>query len=65
MTEVAFGKRTKESSVYYSSNLAFDRNFDTFSCTQFEKMPYLEVDLGKEYKIKRVEVFNRKDCCGK
>ncbi|VDI63106.1 Hypothetical predicted protein [Mytilus galloprovincialis] len=49
LREVAFGKRTKESSVFYSSNLAFDGNFDTISSTQFEEMPYLEVDLGKEY----------------
>ncbi|XP_071123191.1 fucolectin-6-like [Mytilus edulis] len=64
-SEVAYGKRTKQSSDYYFyASAAVDGNLDTYSHTGLNTAPYWEVDLGKEYKIERIEIFNRKGCCG-
>ncbi|XP_052066546.1 uncharacterized protein LOC127706136 [Mytilus californianus] len=71
LSEVAYRKQTKQSSDYlfYASasaraSAAVDGNFNTYSHTGLDVSPYLEVDLGKEYKIFRIEIFNRKSCCG-
>lgn len=65
LREVAFGKRTKQSSDDYRwPSVAVDGNLNSFSRTQVEHSPYWEVDLGRDYLIKRIDIFNRKDCCG-
>lgn len=64
-SEVAYGKRTKQSSDYYFyASAAVDGNLDTSTHTGLDTAPYWEVDLGKEYNIERIEIFNRKGCCG-
>ena len=37
------------------------------SCTHTDMQtnPYWRVDLGAEYSIGRVKIYNRGDCCGK
>ncbi|XP_063441798.1 fucolectin-1-like [Mytilus trossulus] len=32
--------------------------------TNEEKNPFWWVNLGREYLVERVEIWNRKDCCG-
>lgn len=71
LREVAYGKKSYQSSTFvengtpYSSNLAVDGNMDTFMHTHSENYPHWEVDLGKNYQIKRVEIYTRRNCCGK
>lgn len=70
LKEVAYGKKSYQSSTYnhgnpYSSHLAVDGNIHTMIHTYTENSPYWEVDLGRIYRIKRVEIYNRRDCCGK
>ncbi|CAC5374581.1 unnamed protein product [Mytilus coruscus] len=65
LSEVAYGKQTKQSSDYqFYASAAVDGNLNTYSHTGLDASPYWEVDLGKEYKIFRIEIFNRKSCCG-
>ncbi|CAC5416550.1 unnamed protein product [Mytilus coruscus] len=65
LSEVAYGKQTKQSSGYlFYASAAVDGNFNTCSHTGLDASPYWGVDLGKEYKIFRTENFNRKSCCG-
>ncbi|XP_052066544.1 uncharacterized protein LOC127706135 isoform X2 [Mytilus californianus] len=66
LREIAYGKQTRQSSDYgkaYAS-ASVDGNLDTASHTELDESPYLEVDLGNEFQIKRIDIFNRKDCCG-
>lgn len=71
LREVAYGKKSYQSSTFvdngtpYSSNLAVDGNMDTFMHTHSDNYPHWEVDLGKNYQIKRVEIYTRRNCCGK
>ncbi|XP_071121509.1 fucolectin-1-like isoform X2 [Mytilus edulis] len=67
--EVARGKISKQSTQYspstqYISGNANDGNFNTISATKDEPLPFWEVDLGHEFKIKQIEIFVRRDCCG-
>ncbi|CAC5374580.1 unnamed protein product [Mytilus coruscus] len=66
MREIAYGKQTRQSSDHKNdyASASVDRNLDTFSHTNFDESPYLEVDLGNEFQIKRIDIFNRKHCCG-
>ncbi|VDH95422.1 Hypothetical predicted protein [Mytilus galloprovincialis] len=69
LKEVAYGKRSYQSSTYIhghpsSSHLAVNGNIHTMIHTTTENSPYWEVDLGRIYRIKRVEIYNRRDCCG-
>ncbi|XP_071152012.1 fucolectin-like, partial [Mytilus edulis] len=70
LREVAYGKKSYQSSTFvdngtpYSSNLAVDGNMDTFMHTHSDNYPHWEVDLGKNYQIKRVEIYTRRNCCG-
>ncbi|VDI33594.1 Hypothetical predicted protein [Mytilus galloprovincialis] len=70
LREVAYGKNSYQSStsktdgIPHSSNRAVDGNMKTIIHTHFDNSPYWEVDLGKNYQIKRVEIYNRRDCCG-
>lgn len=65
MKEVAHGKISKQSTqhhIYISGN-ANDGNVYTFSHTT-GGMSFWEVDLGRDFKIKQIEIFVRQDCCG-
>ncbi|CAG2234593.1 unnamed protein product [Mytilus edulis] len=66
MHEVAEGKRSTQSSQHaiFKPSYANDGNLNTFSLTTAEQSPYWEVDLGRNYKIRRIEIFVRRDCCG-
>ncbi|CAC5415950.1 unnamed protein product [Mytilus coruscus] len=72
---VALDKETRQSSLSASgySHLANDGNKDQmllkngrFVCTQSQSdQPYYwwAVDLGKEYDVENINIFNRLDCC--
>jgi hypothetical protein len=70
---IALGKSTRQSSYYYmggASNLAVDGNINplfaggSVTHTNPEKSPWWEVDLGAEYDIDEIVVWNRlDDCC--
>lgn len=65
--EVAKGKTAKQSSSnknYFPAGSAVDGDLGTISHTLHEYNPYWWVDLGRMYRVKRIEVYNRKDCCG-
>ncbi|CAC5416566.1 unnamed protein product [Mytilus coruscus] len=64
LREVAHGKPAEQSSVYggvYSAPRAVDGNLNTIMHTNIEQSPYWMVDLGKNYQIKRIEIFNVND----
>lgn len=69
LQEVAKGKASRQSLQYlhFRSGYANDGNLNTFSITHTngDLSPYWEVDLGHDFKIRQVEIFVRKDCCGK
>ena len=62
--KVVFGSRGYETK-HGPENL-FDGNYDTFyhSAKKFrrEQVNYVKMDLGKEYTIDSVKIFNRKSC---
>lgn len=66
--EVAFNRQTGQSSDFpgyeQSSALAVDGDMATFSCTREDNPPYWYVDLGGQYQVHRIEIYNRQDCCG-
>ena len=66
-TNVARGKKVTGSTLYSGSfphsNLV-DGNVNNFAHTHNNNNEWFEIDLGKEYEVDRVEVVNRKDCCG-
>ena len=72
-TNIAFEKRTKQSSQEHSrhSEFAVDGDFSTnvhtANCahTEFENQPWWVVDLGRIYTVTQVVVYGRTDCCGK
>ena len=71
IADVALYKNASQSSTLgYTAHYAVDGNKNTDitqnSCshTLNEQSPWWEVDLGKAYDIKRVEITNRGDCCG-
>lgn len=49
---------------YYGPKKANDGNLNTFNHTLDELNPWVEIDLGKTYDISKIEIVNRKDCCG-
>ncbi|VDI19408.1 Hypothetical predicted protein [Mytilus galloprovincialis] len=61
LREVANGKPAEQSSVQgeLSASRAVDGSVNTFMHTLKEQSPYWIVDLGKNYQIKRIEIFNR------
>ncbi|XP_063400106.1 fucolectin-6-like [Mytilus trossulus] len=67
LREVAEGKASRQSSqyVHLRPGYANDGNLNTFSMTDLygDLSPYWEVDLGRDFKIRQVEIFVRKDCC--
>ena len=70
LQEVAAGKKSRQSTQHaiHISGYANDGNLNTFSHTKDtkdDKSLYWEVDLGHYFKIRQVEIFVRKDCCGK
>lgn len=67
LQEVAEGKASTQSSKHghHGAGHANDGNISTFSHTTDEQSPYWEVDLGRDYKIRQIEIFARRDCCGK
>ncbi|XP_063399361.1 fucolectin-6-like [Mytilus trossulus] len=68
LQEVAKGKASRQSlqDLHFRSGYAYDGNLNTFSITHTndDLSPYWEVDLGHDFKIRQVEIFVRKDCCG-
>ncbi|XP_052066550.1 fucolectin-1-like [Mytilus californianus] len=66
LQEVAEGKTSTQSSQHtiYKPGNANDGILNTFSHTTGEQSPYWEVDLGRVYKIKQIEIFVRRYCCG-
>ncbi|CAC5411753.1 unnamed protein product [Mytilus coruscus] len=64
--EVAYRKVSRQSTqhAHHISGHAIDGNLNTMSHTLGEDYPFWEVDLGSEFKIKQIEIFVRKDCCG-
>ena len=44
-----------------------NQDFKGQTCTHTRRQtnPWWSVDLGAEYNIGRVRIYNRRDCCGK
>ncbi|CAC5416542.1 unnamed protein product [Mytilus coruscus] len=66
LQEVAEGKASTQSSQHghHEAVHANDGNISTFSHTTTEQSPYWMVDLGRDYNIRQIEIFARRDCCG-
>jgi hypothetical protein len=70
---VALGRTTvAQSSLLYGNNnyeafKAVDGRKDTFSSTDYDKNTnpnaWWQVDLGREYSIAEIKIWNRVDCC--
>lgn len=62
---VSQGKPTKQSTQYrgYVASAATDGRDNTFNHTEAEKHPYIRVDLLGAFKITKIAVYNRIDCC--
>ncbi len=69
-SNLSVGKSTSQSTTLSPSGLAVDGNTDgdisSESVTQTlgESSPWWQVDLGAVKTIRRVDLFNRTDCCG-
>ncbi|XP_052066666.1 fucolectin-6-like [Mytilus californianus] len=63
LREVAYGKPSEQSSVHsgLSASKAVDGSVNTYMHTNIEQSPYWMVDLGKNYQIKWIEIFNRNE----
>ncbi|XP_063402147.1 uncharacterized protein LOC134686408 [Mytilus trossulus] len=68
LLEVAKGKVAMQSSLYggkqYPASLALDGNTYTFSHTNCERNSSWWVDLGRLFRVVRIEVYSRIQCCG-
>ena len=69
LVDVALRKSTSQSSTFsndqtYGSTRANDGHINTFTATNKQSFPYWWVDLGDSYEIERIEIVNRRDCCG-
>lgn len=66
--DLAGGKPFTASSAYDSFATAGRTNepvaFDLFAHTVEEEHPWIQIDLGKSERVKKVLVKNRTDCCG-
>tara|TARA_R100000306_G_scaffold889_2_gene2386 strand:+ start:37315 stop:39309 length:1995 start_codon:yes stop_codon:yes gene_type:complete len=70
-TNLALGKSTRQSSVDFFSPSSKANDGDTegnwnlgsVMHTKNESKPFWEVDLGKNFLVNEVKVFNRTDCC--
>lgn len=66
--DLAAGKTFTASSAYDSFATAGRANepvaFDLFAHTLEEEHPWIQLDLGKSERVKKVLVKNRADCCG-
>jgi hypothetical protein len=65
---VAKGKATSQSSTLnsnYPSSNAVDGNFQSFTHTgpQQGAGQWWQVDLGNNYEINQIQIYNRRDCC--
>src|SRR6185369_12942796 len=68
-TNVAAGKPATQSSTFTSAALAVDGNTNgdfaagSVTHTHSDPAPWWEVDLGAQYAVSQVKLFNRTDCC--
>ncbi|XP_062595638.1 fucolectin-like [Saccostrea cucullata] len=65
LKNVAYGKFARQSSTYHHIPASYAVNgvFTDFTHTKLEKNPWIRIDLGRNYTVHEVEVFNRRDCC--
>ena len=65
LTDFARGKAVSMSSQYgeFVGQRLVDGNPLTFMHTNSEFKPWVEVNLGREYAVARLEIDNRLDCC--
>ncbi|CAG2196655.1 unnamed protein product [Mytilus edulis] len=64
LKEVAHNKPSEQSSVYsarHSASRAVDGHVKSFIHTNIEQSPYWIVDLGKNYQIQQIKIFNKND----
>ncbi|XP_061187518.1 fucolectin-6-like [Saccostrea echinata] len=47
----------------HAASYAVNGLLTDFSCTNSGKNPWLRIDLGRNFKIRQIEVFARGDCC--
>lgn len=61
----ALGKKVTASSLYpgFPPSNIVNRNLNDFAHTQNGKIEWFLIDLGAEYPIERVNIYNRRDCC--
>ena len=65
-SNLAFGKAAAQSSALNPPSYAVNGNYDVFSHTAEGNGPkWWRVDLGKNYSIGQIKLYNRKDCCRK
>ena len=66
---VAYSKQVTLSSQYegniFPGSNAVNGLVSDFACTDWEKSPWLKINLGARYRIHEIEIFARSDCCGK
>lgn len=70
-TNLALGKAARQSSIYNSNVANHANDGDTngninngsLAHTQNDNQAYWEVDLGKNFLVDEVKIFNRTDCC--
>ena len=67
-TNVAYKKSVwmghRQGGKYHPSK-SVDGNLNTVAISKRQKSPSWKVSLGGQYLINGVEIYNRKDCCGK
>lgn len=67
LKEVAYGKISTQSTQLadFHPGQANDGNVDTFSHTAMNaETSFWEVDLGRNFMIRQIQIFVRKCCCG-
>ncbi|KAA1246211.1 discoidin domain-containing protein [Aquimarina sp. RZ0] len=65
ITNLALNKRATQSSGLYglTASFAVDGDRDSFAHTDNDANAWIEIDLGAQFNIKEIKVWNRPDCC--
>lgn len=68
-TNVAYMKKVTLSSYHskssYPGSNAVNGKLNDLTSSNWEVSPWLRIDLGKNFKIEKIEVIARTGCCGK
>lgn len=68
-TNVAYMKKVTLSSYHSKSQYpwsnAVNGKLNDVTASDWEASPWLRIDIGKSFKIQKIEVIDRTGCCGK